>query len=147
MQHLPNCIERSPETSPSNICKSQWERLRIELRLRDYEPHVRPLHYPPSKCLGLVQDPGGPVRGGASGPRFKPQATGCKMTKMDKNLPRICPGKIAVFRVSVYLYGAGAKSGKTMTRGSELRFLLTVQYWCTFSGGGGHPGRFFLGMR
>ena len=56
------------ETPISNTCKPQWERLRIELRLRDYEPHVRPLHYPPYKCLGLDQDPGGPVLVGVSEP-------------------------------------------------------------------------------
>ena len=42
------------------------------------------------------------------------------MTKMDKNLPRICPGKIAVFDVSLYLYGVGAKSDKTATWGVRI---------------------------
>lgn len=43
--------------STNKTRKPQWERLRIELRLPDYEPDMLPLHYPPSKCLVLGQDP------------------------------------------------------------------------------------------
>ena len=46
------------------------------------------------------------------------------MTKMDKNLPVLCPRKIAVFDVSLYLYGVGAKSDKTATWGPNYGFSL-----------------------
>jgi hypothetical protein len=80
-----------PRTSTNKTRKSQWERLRIELRLPDYEPDMLPLHYPPSKCLVLCQDPRRTCVCVSTDTAVKAVLPRHEIAEMTKNLPRAMP--------------------------------------------------------